>query len=282
MTNRHATTALAAGAAAVTIALTAAAFWLSYEHLHDVAGGNGLSGTRAWAWPATVDLFIVTGELLVLRASLRHRVDPWAIALAALGSIGSIALNISGVGRGASALAYVVAAVPPSAALVAFGALMRQVHEVLDRPADAPAPEAHPGVHPDAGAEFEQAASEATALAAPSAPEAAPAPGRDALVLDLAPMLPVIPELRADAHRVQAPVAPAPASAPRRSAPAPAPAASDDDLIEKARALAASGPLPLRRMQRELGIGQARAQRIRDALEAAPAALDHAPEENAS
>jgi hypothetical protein len=254
MPNRRATTALAAGAALVTIALTAAAFWLSYEHLAEVAGHNGLSGVRAWAWPATVDLFIVTGELLVLRASLRHRVDPWAIALAALGSIGSIALNISGVGRGASVLAYVVAAVPPSAALVAFGALMRQVHEVLDRISDAPAAE------PDASAssEFDRAASEAAALAAP-----APAP--DAFVLDLAPMLPAIPDVRADAHP-DAPPAPV-----RPAAPADR---TDDDLIAAARALG-GGPLSLRRMQRELGIGQARAQRIRDAL-------DNAPEENAS
>lgn len=122
---------LAAGAATVTVLLTAAAFWLSYEHLHDVADLNGLDAERAWAWPATVDLFIVAGELLILRASLQHRVDPWAIGLAASGSLGSIALNVAGVGAGASAMEYVVAAVPPTAALVAFGALMRQVHEAL-------------------------------------------------------------------------------------------------------------------------------------------------------
>lgn len=255
MPNRRATTALAAGAAAVTIALTAAAFWLSYEHLHDIAGGHGLGGTRAWAWPATVDLFIVTGELLVLRASLRGTVDPWAIALAALGSTGSIALNISGVGSGASALNYIVAAVPPTAALVAFGALMRQVHEALDRIQGAPAGESG-GEGPDA---FERAASEATALAAP-------APNPDALVLDLAPMWPPNPEVTADAH---------PAATAPQPAAVPAPTASDDELIEAARALRATGPLTLRRMQSELGIGQARATRIRDAL-------DNAPEEAAS
>ncbi|MGW0933641.1 DUF2637 domain-containing protein [Streptomyces sp. NPDC002666] len=124
---------LAAGAAVVTVLLTAAAFWLSYEHLHDVAGGNGLDGARAWVWPATVDLFIIAGELLILRASLQHRVDWWAIILAATGSLGSIALNVAGVGDGASRMEYVVAAVPPSAALVAFGALMRQVHDALAR-----------------------------------------------------------------------------------------------------------------------------------------------------
>ena len=124
---------LAAGAAVVTVLLTAAAFWLSYEHLHDVADDNGLSGERAWAWPATVDLFIVAGELLILRASLQRRVDPWAIVLAAAGSLGSIALNIAGVGESAERMEYVVAAVPPVAALLAFGALMRQVHDALSR-----------------------------------------------------------------------------------------------------------------------------------------------------
>lgn len=122
---------LAAGAAAVTVALTAAAFWLSYEHLHDVAAANGLAGARAWAWPGTVDLFIIAGELLILRAALRGQFDWFAYLLAGVGSLGSIALNVAGVGQGAQPMEYIVAAVPPTAALVAFGALMRQVHEHL-------------------------------------------------------------------------------------------------------------------------------------------------------
>lgn len=141
MSRLNARDGLAVGAATVTILLTAAAFWLSYEHLHDVADGNGLDDARAWAWPATVDLFIVAGELLILRASLARRgMDWWAVALAAFGSLGSIALNVAGVGYGADPMEYIVAAVPPSAALVAFGALMRQLHERLAQDAaDAPA-----------------------------------------------------------------------------------------------------------------------------------------------
>jgi hypothetical protein len=156
---------LAAAAALATIALTGAAFWLSYEHLHDVAATYGLSGARAWAWPATVDLFIVAGELLILRASLRGQVDPWAITLAATGSLGSIALNVAGVGTGASPMEYVVAAVPPSAALIAFGALMRQVHERLaTRLATAPEqPVFLPVLQPATSAE-ESVAASATAL----------------------------------------------------------------------------------------------------------------------
>ncbi|MFC4034562.1 DUF2637 domain-containing protein [Streptomyces polygonati] len=122
----------AAGAATATVLLTGFAFWLSYEHLHDVSAGNGLSGARAWAWPACLDLFIVIGELLMLRASLlRSGMDWWAVALMVTGSGGSIALNVAGVGSGAPKLTYVVAAVPPVAALLAFGALMRQVHDHL-------------------------------------------------------------------------------------------------------------------------------------------------------
>ena len=150
MSRINARDGLAVGAATVTILLTAAAFWLSYEHLHDVADGNGLDDARAWAWPATVDLFIVAGELLILRASLARRgMDWWAVALAAFGSLGSIALNVAGVGYGADPMEYIVAAVPPSAALVAFGALMRQLHERLAHDVeDAPASPAVRSVPP--------------------------------------------------------------------------------------------------------------------------------------
>ncbi|MFG2640792.1 DUF2637 domain-containing protein [Streptomyces sp. NPDC048370] len=130
--------ALAIAAGLVIIALTGAAFWLSYAHLAEVALAHGLGTARerAWAWPATLDLFIVAGELLMLRAALSKRVDGWAIGLTTVGSVGSIVLNVAGVtgtrDPGAVPLLdYVVAAVPPTAALLAFGALMRQVHQAL-------------------------------------------------------------------------------------------------------------------------------------------------------
>jgi len=153
--------ALAMAAGIVIIALTAAAFWLSYAHLAEVASAHGLGAAaeRAWAWPATLDLFIVAGELLMLRAALLHRVDWWAIGLTVAGSCGSIALNVAGVGAAADPLDYVVAAVPPTAALLAFGALMRQVHQALSARAEvtteAPSP-----------VTIERAASEAAAVVA--------------------------------------------------------------------------------------------------------------------
>jgi hypothetical protein len=135
-------------AGVVIIALTVGAFWLSYAHLAEIAGQHGLghSTARQWAWPASLDAAIIAGELLMLRAGLRKEVDWWAIALTAAGSVGSIALNIAGVsstgnGGPVPVLDYVVAAVPPTAALMAFGVLMRQIHQLVTDPADHP--EAH-------------------------------------------------------------------------------------------------------------------------------------------
>ncbi|CAM5536007.1 DUF2637 domain-containing protein [Streptomyces canus] len=186
MSRINARDSLAIGAAVVTVLLTAAAFWLSYEHLHDIADGNGLDDARAWAWPATVDLFIVAGELLMLRASLARRgMDWWAVALAAFGSLGSIALNVAGVGYGADPMEYIVAAVPPSAALVAFGALMRQLHERLAQ--DAPASPAVPSVPDSTTVELSEPAEPPTVTLdrlddqdAVETPELPPGTGQDA------------------------------------------------------------------------------------------------------
>ncbi|MEU6706514.1 DUF2637 domain-containing protein [Streptomyces wuyuanensis] len=147
MKNLNPSRALAIAAGLVIIALTGAAFWLSYAHLAEVALGHGLrqAPERAWAWPATLDLFIVAGELLMLRAALAKRVDWWAIGLTAAGSVGSIVLNVAGVtgSRDPGAvplLDYVVAAVPPTAALLAFGALMRQIHQAIADRTEVTAP----------------------------------------------------------------------------------------------------------------------------------------------
>lgn len=240
--------ALAAGASVVTIALTAAAFWLSYEHLHDVAAANGLDDpARAWAWPATVDLFIVAGELLILRASLRRRgVDWWAVALAASGSLGSIALNIAGVGDGAQPLEYVVAAVPPVAALLAFGALMRQVHDAL--------------AHSPAVANTDASAIVHTERIPPTPNEAPPleAPG------DAPELLSSAPESAAEAA---SPADQTPSAVRQLLDPAAA-----DELylaavaINEAALRDTGRPASLRQLQTGLRIGQRRAQRIQQHL----------------
>ncbi|MFI7274115.1 DUF2637 domain-containing protein [Streptomyces sp. NPDC049879] len=140
--------AIVAGASAVIVALTGAAFWLSYAHLADIAMAHGLSGERAWAWPATLDLGVIAGELLMLRAALQQRVDWWAIGLMVSSAGGSIVLNVAGVGDRGEPLDYVVAGVPPTAALVAFGVMMRQIHRWLAHPEPAPVPVAEPAPEP--------------------------------------------------------------------------------------------------------------------------------------
>lgn len=144
MTKPEAERAAVIAAGLAIVILTAAAFWLSYAHLAEVARTNGLAASpaRRWAWPATLDLFIVAGEVLMFLAALRGRTDWWAIGLTVTGSLGSIGLNVAGVGARQPLLHYVVAAVPPFAALLAFGALMRQVHRLI--PDTTPTPAAVP------------------------------------------------------------------------------------------------------------------------------------------
>ncbi|ELP64166.1 DUF2637 domain-containing protein [Streptomyces turgidiscabies] len=191
--------ALAITAAALIFLLTGVSLWLSYEHLHDVGARHGFADDpiRAWAWPATLDLFYAAGEVLILRAALARRVDWWAIGLVVFGAGGSIALNIAGVGPGAEVLDYVVAAVPPVASLLAFGALMSQVYRALAQPrivtpvsapvAPATAPVIPPvpteaPALPAASAPWTQAVPASVRLlpivARPAAPAIAPAPPR--------------------------------------------------------------------------------------------------------
>ncbi|MGM0346737.1 MULTISPECIES: DUF2637 domain-containing protein [Streptomyces] len=183
-------------AGTVIVALTAGAFWLSYAHLADVAGQHGLgaSPVRRWAWPATLDAFIVAGELLMLRAALRRTTDLWAIAVTAAGSIGSITLNVAGVSgtdnaRSVPLLDYVVAAVPPAAAMVAFGVLMRQIHQLVapaDDSADTgsgharnrPVGDVSAGLWQDAAADDPQASGDERTEPTSQVPKSKPTGGR--------------------------------------------------------------------------------------------------------
>ncbi|MDX2704071.1 DUF2637 domain-containing protein [Streptomyces sp. PA03-6a] len=270
---------LASAAGAVTVTLTAAAFWLSYEHLHDVAASNGLghSAGRAWAWPGTVDLFIVAGELLILRAALRGKADWFAYFLAGVGSLGSIALNVAGVGAGAEPLEYIVAAVPPVAALLAFAAVMRQVHERL---ADD---EGKPDVVSLAPV-VEQVDLMRLPVpeVAPRVPRALP-PAVPQTVPAGVSLLPIVarPEVAPAPTPVAAAGVPrngvtAPVGKPRTGRAKPLPAkAGEDALTGRARAkfadVLAGGEVPgVGTLRSEYRIGQVRAQRIRDELRSTP------------
>jgi len=140
-----------AALAVATIAATVVGFWLSYAGLHAFAVRSGLRGPEAWAWPASVDLFILAGELGVTISAIRRQRDPlaWCYLLAGFGP--SVAFNVLHVDPAAITWGrYAVAAVPPVAAMLALAALMRQVFRLAVDAHLAGAPETAPGV-PGAG-----------------------------------------------------------------------------------------------------------------------------------
>ena len=115
--------------AAVTVIATAVGFWLSYAGLHSFAVLAGLSGPEAWAWPASVDLFILAGELGITISTLRDGRPDWrAWGYFAAGCGPSVTFNVLHVaGHFPPWGKYAVAATPPIAAVLALAALMQQV-----------------------------------------------------------------------------------------------------------------------------------------------------------
>ena len=145
-------TGVIAGMVAATAVATAVGFWLSYAGLHDFALRAGLHGPEAWAWPASVDLFILAGEAGVTISALRRHEDWQAWAYLAIGFGASVTANILHVDPADLFWTrYAVAAVPPVAAMLALAALLRQVYRLAAEPAPVTAsaakPKAGPGPH---------------------------------------------------------------------------------------------------------------------------------------
>ena len=131
-------TGVMAAMVAATAAATAVGFWLSYNGLHEFAVRAGLSGAEAWAWPASVDLFIVAGEAGVTISALRRERDWGAWVYLALGFAASVTGNVLHVHPGQLPWApYAVAAVPPMAAMAALAALLRIVYRLATARASA-------------------------------------------------------------------------------------------------------------------------------------------------
>ncbi len=128
-------TGVVAGMVVAVAAATAVGFWLSYDGLHAFALHAGLRGPEAWAWPASVDLFIAAGEAGVTISALRRRNDRAAWAYLALGFGASVTANVLHVDPDALHWThYAAAAVPPVAAMLALAALMRQIYQLaVDR-----------------------------------------------------------------------------------------------------------------------------------------------------
>lgn len=126
-------TGVIAAMIAATAAATAVGFWLSYAGLHDFAVHAGLRGPEAWAWPGSVDLFILAGEAGVTIAALRRQQDRAAWVYLGLGFAASVTANVLHVDPSALAWTrYAVAAVPPVAAMLALAALLRQVYKTAE------------------------------------------------------------------------------------------------------------------------------------------------------
>jgi hypothetical protein len=236
---------LAIIAAGATIALTGVTFWLSYEALHDLAAGHHLTYARAWAWPGCIDAFLIVGEVLILRASLLRRIDWLAVFLVALGSVGSIVLNIVSVGAHVDGTTRVVAAVPPVAALLAFTALMRQIYRAIATDEQPPA---------DAVTPVNGPSDEAEPLVIEEQPPAAPA-------FAMPPMPAAPPSLPAP---VQQPVT------VQAQQPAPAPIVYSDPRCAVIRALYVNGQRPgtaaMRQALVDAGYGQVSDGMIRGTL----------------
>ena len=138
--------------AVTTVAATVVGFWLSYAGLHSFALRSGLQGAEAWAWPASVDLFILAGELGITISAIRHVSDPlaWGYLLAGFGP--SVVFNVLHVAAVTPAWGrYAVAAVPPVAAMLALAALMRQVYRLAVEAHLAAGPESTPASGPESG-----------------------------------------------------------------------------------------------------------------------------------
>lgn len=120
--------------AAVTVIATAVGFWLSYAGLHSFAVQAGLTGPEAWAWPASVDLFILAGELGITISTLRDGRPDWrAWGYFAAGCLPSVTFNVLHVANRFPWWGkYAVAATPPIAAVLALAALMQQVISLPD------------------------------------------------------------------------------------------------------------------------------------------------------
>ena len=215
---------------------------LSFSHIHDLAAAHGQAGWKAWLYPLSVDLLTVAAYRKLIAA---HRVETptglaWCAFLLGLGA--SLAANIAAVWQNPDRLVAVALGVWPA---VAFLVCTLLSHE--------PEPVEKSEVHERLPVQVE---------AALPVPENAPTPA-----------LPKVekPALPAAAKRVDPP-APEPPQAPTRTAPDGwegllSAAREVDEAARKTTGRAAG----VGRLKVELGIGQTRAQQLRDALAAVPA-----------
>lgn len=107
--------------AAICMATTVSALAESYRNLLKWALHHGVSPAFAWAWPLTVDAFVVIPELVLFLAMVDHwlgwgKAWPWLVIAAGLSA--SVAGNIGSLGTSPTWPDRFTAAASPTAAFV--------------------------------------------------------------------------------------------------------------------------------------------------------------------
>jgi hypothetical protein len=130
MAPNHAFRRIHRGTTVGVVGLAVAGFAMSYGALYELALEEGVPRRLAWLWPLVVDGFIVVASLAVLHAVLEHRPTfyPWTLVLGF--SAVSVLFNV--IHAAPTAVARLVAAVPPMALVFSFELLMRQVRTALE------------------------------------------------------------------------------------------------------------------------------------------------------
>lgn len=143
-----------------TVLIAAAAFWLSFTALTDLARRSGVDEGQAWAWPLIVDGLIVVATVAVVALD-RQRTAwyPWLLLMA--GTAVSVTANALHATVAADAdvpgvLAACVAAVPPLVLLASTHLTVVLARSRPAEPATETAPDPAAGIQPRATAEPER------------------------------------------------------------------------------------------------------------------------------
>jgi hypothetical protein len=124
-----------------TVLIAAAAFWLSFTALTDLAHRSGVAAEQAWAWPLIVDGLIVVATVAVVALDRKRAAwYPWLLLM--VGTAVSVTANALHATVAAdpsvpAALAGCVAAVPPLVLLASTHLMVVLVRSHRTTPADA-------------------------------------------------------------------------------------------------------------------------------------------------
>ena len=132
---KHTTTAITAISFLLGAAIAGIAFTLSFDALREIAIAAGISQSRAWLFPLSIDGFVLTAGAAVLLESLRGKRAWYPIFLVGGFTAISIALNNTHAAGlyviPEQTLRSIVALIPPSAFFLALELLTGQIKTSL-------------------------------------------------------------------------------------------------------------------------------------------------------